>query len=65
MFDGAAEKSKVLGKAYENVATQLGCAFLDAGKVIVSSDLDGIHFEMDQHEKLGKAVAAKVKEILI
>lgn len=35
----------------------LGVAFLDAGEVTASSDLDGIHFEAAEHEKLGKTVA--------
>jgi len=34
------------------------------GRAIVSSDLDGIHFELDEHRKLGRAVAARAREIL-
>jgi len=37
---------------------------LDTAQVIVSSDLDGIHFEKGEHQKLGRAVAARVREIL-
>jgi hypothetical protein len=37
---------------------------LDTAQIIVSSDLDGIHFEADQHRKLSLAVAARVREIL-
>jgi len=44
------------------VAEQYHCAFLNAGQVIVSSDLDGVHFDAGQHSRLGKAVAARVKE---
>jgi hypothetical protein len=40
----------------------LGCAFLDAGEVMASSDLDGIHFEADEHRKLGVAVARAARE---
>jgi hypothetical protein len=32
--------------------------------VIVSSRLDGIHIELEEHRKLGMAVADKVKQIL-
>lgn len=63
MFDGGLVKSRKLGAYYQQVAEQYQCAFLDAGLVIVSSDLDGVHFEADQHSRLGKAVAGKVKEI--
>jgi len=46
------------------VAQEKGCKFLDTSQVIVSSDLDGIHLEADEHQKLGVAVAALVKEIV-
>ena len=39
-------------------------AFLNAGQYITSSDRDGIHFEASEQQKLGKAVAEKVREIL-
>ena len=45
MFEGAGEKSQRLGMHYRQVAEQLGCAFLDTSTVIVSSEVDGIHFD--------------------
>jgi lysophospholipase L1-like esterase len=62
MFEGGLAKSQKLGAYYQQVAEQYHCAFLNASQVIVSSDLDGVHFDHDQHSRLGKAVAAKVKE---
>lgn len=64
MFEGAVAKSKKLGQHYRRVAEERGCAFLDAGTVIVSSDLDGIHFDPPEHAKLGRAVAERVRELL-
>lgn len=64
MFEDAQAKSVKFAKYYRQVAELYNCQFLDAAQVIVSSDQDGIHFEANEHEKLGKAVAAKVKEIL-
>lgn len=64
MFEGAGPKSVKFAAQYEAVAQQLGCAFLNAGAIIVSSPLDGIHFEASEHAKLGQAVAAKVKTLL-
>ena len=63
MFTGGAEKSLNLGTYYRQVATELGCHFLDAGQIIISSDADGVHLDPNEHEKLGKAVAAKVQLI--
>lgn len=64
MFEGSEEKSRRFGEHYRRVAEECGCPFLDAGQVIVSSALDGIHFEAEEHRKLGEAVAARVKELL-
>jgi|SRR5450759_56350 lysophospholipase L1-like esterase len=64
MFAGADEKSADLGKRYSLVAQENGCAFLDAGQVIQSGRLDGIHFAADALPRLGAAVAAAVKQVL-
>ncbi len=64
MFEEATEKSRQLGHYYELVTRWKGCAFLDTAPIIMSSPLDGIHFEADQHEKLGHAVAAEVRRLL-
>jgi lysophospholipase L1-like esterase len=64
MFEDALEKSRKLSEHYRRTAAECGCEFLDAGEVIVSSDLDGIHLEAGQHLKLGKAIAQRVREIL-
>jgi lysophospholipase L1-like esterase len=64
MFAGAQEKSQKLAARYRVVAEMLGCAFLDAGEIVVSSPVDAIHFEPDAHRKLGEAVAARVQQML-
>jgi hypothetical protein len=64
MFEGSEEKSKKLGHHYRQVAEELGCEFLDTSEVIVSSEVDGIHFDIPEHRKLGEAVAARVRIIL-
>ena len=63
MFQEAEAKSKKFSQEYRRVAEELGCELLDTAEVIISSDIDGIHFEVEEHEKLGKAVAARVWEI--
>ena len=63
MFEGAAEKSRELGRHFAAVAEELGCQFLDAGKVVRSSDVDGIHIEPEEQVKLGRAVGAEVRRI--
>jgi lysophospholipase L1-like esterase len=64
MFEGAREKSRELGPRYRSVAKLHGVGFVDAGEHIHCSDKDGIHFEADQHAKLGRVMAEAVKERL-
>lgn len=63
MFAGATEKSRKFSGHYRRVAEEQGCDFLDTAGIIVSSELDGIHFEASEHQKLGKAVAEAIREI--
>ncbi len=62
-FTGAAAKSAGLADAYRGVASELGCHFFDAGSVTPASAVDGIHLDADQHERLGRALAAFVAEL--
>ena len=64
MFEGAQEKSRALGARYRAVATLHGVGFVDAGEHIRCSPLDGIHFEADQHARLGRVMAGMVRERL-
>jgi lysophospholipase L1-like esterase len=63
MFAGGAAKSQAFATHYRAVAHRLGTAFLDAGSLIESSKVDGIHFDLPQHRKLGQAVAAAVAKL--
>ncbi len=63
MFEDAQTKSKKFGKYYAQVAEEYGCHFLDTAPIVRSSDVDGIHWEVSEHRKLGQAVAARVREI--
>jgi lysophospholipase L1-like esterase len=63
-FQGGAAKSKKLAAHFGRVAEERGCPLLDASGVIVSSDIDGVHFDPSEHHKLGVAVASRVKQLL-
>lgn len=64
MFDGAGEKSGQFAEHYARFAEKIGCEFMDASQVIVSSDVDGIHLDAGEHRKLGEAVAERIRQIL-
>ena len=63
-FDGAADKGKNLALELEAVANELGCAFVDAGKIVTTSTVDGVHLDADQHLVLAHALARKVASLL-
>jgi lysophospholipase L1-like esterase len=63
MFAGGAAKSQAFATHYKATAMRLGAAVLDAGSVIGSSKVDGIHFDLPEHRKLGQAVAAAVRQL--
>lgn len=65
MFHGGAEKSQRLAEAYRAQAEKYGAAFLDAGRIIRISDIDGVHFEAAEHATLGQAVADAIHRIAI
>ncbi len=64
MFAGALEKSRHFSHYYRLAASWKGIPVFDAGLVIVSSELDGIHFEVGEHRKLGEALAIEVRELI-
>jgi lysophospholipase L1-like esterase len=63
-FAGGQRKSIGLADAYRTVCADAGCDFFDAGSVVSSSKVDGVHLDLDQHLVLGKALAELVKVLL-
>lgn len=56
-FDGAPQRSTGIDAAIAEVAQELGCQYLDAGKVASSSKVDGIHLDEQGHAQLGAAIS--------
>ena len=64
MFAGAAEKARAMPPLYEAVARAAGAAFLDAGTVIATDGVDGVHLSADMQRRLGLAIADSVRPLL-
>ena len=64
MFAGGTEKAKELAALYSQVAETRGVGFVNSGEFIRCSDLDGIHFEADQHKTLGGVMAEAARMVL-
>jgi lysophospholipase L1-like esterase len=63
-FQDADSKSAGLAAAYEQVAKDLDCYFFDAGTVVASSAIDGVHLDVEDHKVLGQALAKVVGQLL-
>jgi lysophospholipase L1-like esterase len=64
-FQGGEVKSVGLAEAYRKVCEEAKCHFFDAGSVISSSKVDGVHLDADQHLTLGNKLADVVSSILV
>jgi lysophospholipase L1-like esterase len=63
-FEGGERKCIGLADAYKQVSAELDCDFFDAGSVVTSSKVDGVHLDLDQHLVLGQAISDVVKPLL-
>lgn len=63
-FRGAPEKSLRYSELCRNVAAELGCHFLNSGKIAAASVHDGVHLARESHARLARAVHEAIQEIL-
>lgn len=63
-FEGAETKCLGLAGAYRDVCSEAGCHFFDAGTVITSSAVDGVHLDEAQHRTLGLELSETVRHLL-
>ena len=56
------EASRHLGRAFASTLAGLPCDLLDLTGVATPTPLDGIHFDADQHDRIGLAVAGRLSE---
>ena len=64
LFTEGVKTSLELAKHYKKIAKLYGCDFLDVAEIIRPGDIDGIHYEEKEVEKLGLALVKVVKQIL-
>ena len=63
MFEGGRDKTIELANQYRSLAAFLKVDFFDAGSVISTEGVDGIHFTTKNNTDLGAALARKVTSI--
>ncbi|MGH2616824.1 MAG: hydrolase, partial [Thermomicrobiales bacterium] len=64
LFAEAVEKSRQFSRYFRLFAERRCLPDFDAGSVIASSEVDGIHFEADAHRTLGEAMAGEVRRLI-
>jgi lysophospholipase L1-like esterase len=63
-FEGGDQKCVGLASAFRKVCEEALCPFFDAGSVISSFKIDGVHLDAEQHLKLGHELARVVQPLL-
>ncbi len=63
-FIGVIGKSRELAEHYQAVADDLGIHFLDASKIVVKTDLDGVHWDANQHKAFGESLSGTIRKII-
>jgi lysophospholipase L1-like esterase len=61
---GDPSKSLEFAPHYKAVARAQNCLFLDASKIVETSEIDGIHLDAQNHHKLGLAIAECLQDAL-
>ena len=56
IYGNAPVKSQDLSNQIGLITQLLDCPFMDAGEVVTSSSVDGVHWDADQHHKFGSAI---------
>lgn len=64
LFKGSQETTAALAEHYSNLSRFYKVHYLNAGAVTATEGIDGIHLTRENNAELGRAVAAKVREIL-
>jgi lysophospholipase L1-like esterase len=63
LFAGGREKALEFPRIYSALAAFTGSHFFDAGTVISTDGIDGVHFTAANNRDLGLALAERVREI--
>jgi len=63
-FEGGGDKCVGLANAYQQVASELNCPFIDTRNFISASKVDGVHLDAEHHIKLGEALTPVIKNLL-
>lgn len=64
VYGDAPEKSKQLAEQIELISRFCGYHFMDSGKIVTSSPVDGVHWEAEQHKRFALAISDRIRSLL-
>jgi lysophospholipase L1-like esterase len=64
LYEGGRDKTIELAPRYATLAAFLGVSFVDAGTVVSTDGIDGIHFTSKNNTALGVRLAEEVRAVL-
>lgn len=50
------KKSKQITSIYKKIANKYNCKFLDLNKIVTTSKIDGLHYEVEEHKKIAQSI---------
>lgn len=59
---GKVEESRKFAEMYRAISEEQDTYYIDAGSIVQSSPVDGIHLSAENQQKLGHAMAIKIRE---
>ncbi|CAI3937229.1 Lysophospholipase L1 or related esterase. Includes spore coat protein LipC/YcsK (TesA) (PDB:1BWP) [Commensalibacter communis] len=63
IFAGGEEKSKSLHHFYQKIAQKHDLTYLDIGSVVTVSEIDGIHYDLDEQVKLAHSIQKLIENL--
>lgn len=63
LFHGGRDKTLALPEKYRSLAQFLNIPFFDAGTVMATEGVEGIHFSKNNNAVLGRAMAGEVRSL--
>jgi lysophospholipase L1-like esterase len=64
MFEGGVAESEMLASFYSDLADDTACGFFDAGSVVETTPVDGVHLDARSTRALGRALEPIVRMML-
>ena len=61
IYGDAPEKSKDLANQLGLITKLMKCPFMNAGEIVTSSPIDGVHWEADQHRCFAEALGRRIQ----